>query len=61
MTSVRPHRRQLIFDVVIANLPGESGAFQTTLSRWYCGLTISMIGLLMILPPYFFLEMLTTG
>jgi hypothetical protein len=61
MTSVLPHRRQLIFDVVISNLRDKSGALQTTLARWHCGLTISMIDLLMILPPYPFLEMLTNG
>jgi hypothetical protein len=33
MTSVRPHRRQLIFDVVISNLRDKSGALQTTLAR----------------------------
>jgi hypothetical protein len=33
MASVRPHRRQLIFDVVIANLLDESGVFQTTMAH----------------------------
>jgi hypothetical protein len=57
MTSVRPHRRQIIFDVVISNLLDESGVFQT-IAPHRCGLTIGMIDLLMIVPFPFF-EMLT--